>query len=243
MPLTLLLPVLQRLCPDQPLLGGDGLEHLEDARHHALKATEVDVCALLHSLEDLIGVLLDLVLDVHLAALLVVLLARQRVVQTEVLRELRLDLLPVLVIQKGVGVGHTEEQPSQALEVPACRRVFHEEAADEGAVRGDAGAGSHHDDVGSRLGLGHQHDLASGAGQHHLVAGLGVAQEVAAHTLLGRVVATHLGVKVGGAAHAQSGGGSLYHMHDEFQDLQQSDVMSAGKYLHVISVTSGRDGV
>ncbi len=51
--------------------------------HHALEAAEVDVGAVVEQVEHLVGVLLHLVLDVHLAALGVGLLAGQRVVQTE----------------------------------------------------------------------------------------------------------------------------------------------------------------
>lgn len=42
--------------------------------HHALQPTEVDVCTVVQQVKDLICVLLHLVLDVHLAALLVLLL-------------------------------------------------------------------------------------------------------------------------------------------------------------------------
>ena len=71
MPLALLLPVLELLGPDNALLGGYLVEHGKNARHHALKSAEVHVCAFVHSVEHLVGVLLHLVLDVHLAALLV----------------------------------------------------------------------------------------------------------------------------------------------------------------------------
>merc|ERR1712216_401278 len=67
-PLAGLLPLGELVLPDEALLGGDLLEHASDARHHALKAAEVRVRAVVHALEDLVRVLLDLVLDVHLAA-------------------------------------------------------------------------------------------------------------------------------------------------------------------------------
>lgn len=89
---------------------------------------------LLQALEDLVRVLLHLVLDVHLAALLVVLLSGQRVVQTEVIGVLGLDLLPVLVIQQRVGVGHAQEQPGQALEGRSSRRLLHKQTADESST-------------------------------------------------------------------------------------------------------------
>lgn len=51
--------------------------------HHALQSTEVDVCAVVKQVKDLVGVLLDLILDVHLAALLVLLLTGQGVIHSE----------------------------------------------------------------------------------------------------------------------------------------------------------------
>lgn len=51
------------------LLGGNTLQHLSDTRHHALQAAEEDVGAVFQQVEHLVGVLLHLILDVHLAAL------------------------------------------------------------------------------------------------------------------------------------------------------------------------------
>lgn len=51
--------------------------------HHALQSTEVDVCAVIQQIEDLICVLLNLILDVHLTALLILLLSGQGVVHSE----------------------------------------------------------------------------------------------------------------------------------------------------------------
>ena len=54
------------------------------------------------------------------------------------------------------------------------------------------GAAAHHDQVGVRVLLREEHDLAGGAGQLDLVTGLGVAQEVRADALLGGVVGLQL---------------------------------------------------
>eukprot|EP00964_Phaeocystis_antarctica_P033215 scaffold18857_cov46-Phaeocystis_antarctica.AAC.1 len=67
---------------------------------------------------------------------------------------------------------------------------------------------AHHDQVGVRGLLGDEHDLAGGAGQLDLVAGLAVAQEVGADALLGGVVGLELRAPVGGAADAERGGGA-----------------------------------
>ena len=42
-------------------------------------------------------------------------------------------------------------------------------------VGSDTGASCNHDKVGGGVLLGHEHDLASGASEHHLVTRLGVA--------------------------------------------------------------------
>ena len=88
MPLALLLEALDEVFEVEVLGLAHALEHVQNARHHALEAAEVHVRALVEAVEDVVGVLLDLVLDVHLAALNVGLLAAQRVVQLEVVRVL-----------------------------------------------------------------------------------------------------------------------------------------------------------
>lgn len=91
----------------------------------------IHVGALLQALEDLVGVLLDLVLDIHLATFLVVLLSGKSIVKSEVVGELLLDLLPVFVVEEGIGVGHAEEQPRHALEGRGSGGLLHEQAANE----------------------------------------------------------------------------------------------------------------
>jgi hypothetical protein len=108
-PLALLFPVLQLLSPDDAFLGGYLLEHGENTRHHALKSAEVHVCSFVHSVEHLISVLLDLVLDVHLAALLVHGLTGEGIIQAEVVGELGKSLLPVGIIEQILLAGDTKE--------------------------------------------------------------------------------------------------------------------------------------
>ena len=74
-PLLLLLQALDPLIVVNALAGSNFLEHILDSRHHTLKTAEVDVGSVLQLGEDLIGVFLNLVLDVHLATLLILLLA------------------------------------------------------------------------------------------------------------------------------------------------------------------------
>jgi hypothetical protein len=77
---------------------------------------------LVQGIENLIGILLNLVLDVHLATLLVGrALAGKGVVQADLVRvgaEVRLELL---VIKEGVLVGNAEEEPCETLEVLSSR--------------------------------------------------------------------------------------------------------------------------
>merc|ERR1719359_2579888 len=114
-PLAVALPLLLLVLPVHPLRRADLLEHLGDAGHHALEAAKVDVRALVHPLEDLVGVLRHLVLDVHLAARLVLLLARERVIELEVVGEVLDDRLPLVIVQEGVAVGDAKEEPRKAL--------------------------------------------------------------------------------------------------------------------------------
>ena len=65
----------------------------------------------------------DLVLDVHLAALLVGGLTGEGVVDPEVVREFLLDHLPVVIVQERVAVGNAQEQPGKPLCTCVCVRV------------------------------------------------------------------------------------------------------------------------
>merc|ERR1719487_610472 len=104
-PLAVLLPLLLDLGPVETLALGDPLQHFCDPRHHALEAAEIDVRALVHAVEDLVRILLDLILDVHLAAVCVRLLSGERVVEAEVVRVRFEDRLPLVVVEEGVRVG------------------------------------------------------------------------------------------------------------------------------------------
>merc|ERR1719324_1288142 len=154
-------------------------------------------------LEDLLPVLLHLVLDVHLAAVLVLLLAGERVVHAELVGVVLQDLLELVVVELGVRVGHAHEEPAQARELEGG--VLAEHAAPEAAVGRDAGARGHHNVYVVGVALVQEERLADGARHHDLVPGLGVAEEVGADALLGRVVRLQLGAPVGGPAHAQGG--------------------------------------
>mmetsp|Transcript_74008 Transcript_74008/g.149114 ORF Transcript_74008/g.149114 Transcript_74008/m.149114 type:complete len:378 (-) Transcript_74008:68-1201(-) len=204
-------PLALRLEPLDPLIVLDAfalahaLEHGEHARHHALEAAKVHVRAVVEAGEHVIGVLLHLVLDVHLAPLHVVLLPAEGVVELEVVGERRGDALEFVVVEERVRVGHAEEEPAQALVVRARLGLLDEEALPEGAEGGNAGARGHHDDVGLGGGFRHEHHFARRPSHLHLGAGGRVAQVVGAHALLGRVVLPHGLVPVGGAAHAEGG--------------------------------------
>ena len=67
-PLLLLLQALDPLVVVNVLASGNSLEHVLDSRHHSLKTAEVDVGTVLELGENLVGVFLDLVLDVHLSS-------------------------------------------------------------------------------------------------------------------------------------------------------------------------------
>ena len=61
--------------------------------------------------------------DVHLAAVDVGLLARERVVELEVVGEVLDDRLPLVIVQEGVAVGDAKEEPRKALVVLIRVRV------------------------------------------------------------------------------------------------------------------------
>ncbi len=206
MPLLLGLQPLDPLLVIQSLLLADLGQHILNSGHHSLQPAEVDVRPVVQLGENLVGVLLHLVLDVHLSPLLVLLLARESVVETEVVGESRLGVLELVVVEEGVRVGHSEEEPGLSLVGVGGGRVLEEETAHEAAEGGDSRSGGHHDVVGVGVLLGHEHDLSGRAGHGDLVSRLGVAEEVGADSLLGGVLGLELGAPVGGAADAEGAG-------------------------------------
>lgn len=115
MPLLGLLKSLEPLVVRNSLLLTDSLEHVLDSRHHSLKSAEVDVGTGVKLVEDLVGVLLDLILNVHLSSLLVLLLTAEGVVETEVVGVTGLRVLELVVVKEGVRVGNSEEEPGLIL--------------------------------------------------------------------------------------------------------------------------------
>ena len=75
------------------------------------------------------------------------------------------DGLQLVIVELGVTVGNSHEEPHQAGEVVALD-VFEEEAAPESAVRGNAGARGHQNKHCVRV-LREQQDLAGGACRGH----------------------------------------------------------------------------
>mmetsp|Transcript_31995 Transcript_31995/g.68160 ORF Transcript_31995/g.68160 Transcript_31995/m.68160 type:complete len:339 (-) Transcript_31995:106-1122(-) len=221
MPLLGLLESLDPLIVVNSLGLADTGEHVLDSGHHSLEAAEVHVGTSLKLGKDLVGVLLDLVLDVHLASLLVLLLAGEGVIDAEVLGVTGLGILELVVVEKGVAVGDAEEEPGLALVGLGGGGVLHEETTDESTEGSNSGSSGNHDVVGGGVLLGHEHDLTGGAGHDDLGTGLGVAEEVGADALLGGIVGLELGAPVGGATDTEGTGGAS----------------------HVITITAGGDGV
>ena len=81
-----------------------------------------------------------------------------------------------------------KEQPCLSLVNFGEGGLLIEETTDETTVRGNAGARGNHDEVGFGVLLRHEHNLARGAGQLNFVTRVGVAKEVGADALLGRVI-------------------------------------------------------
>jgi hypothetical protein len=96
-----------------------------DSGHHALEAAEVNMGTLVQGVENLIGVLLYLVLDVHLATLLVEgALAGKSVVKANLVRVGAQVGLKLLIVKERILVGNSEEQPCETLEVLAGRSAL-----------------------------------------------------------------------------------------------------------------------
>ena len=152
--------------------------------------------------EDLVGVLQYPVLDVHAAALGVLLFAADRLGVAEVVGEGALVVLEVGVVEQVGGLGGAHEQPGLATEGPAVRLPFggFEHAAQVGAHRRDAGAGGQHDHVGVLV-VGQEHLLAHRPSDFHLGAGFDVAEVGGAHAVDGLAVLLVLQL-----AHAQRHG-------------------------------------
>mmetsp|Transcript_15387 Transcript_15387/g.29025 ORF Transcript_15387/g.29025 Transcript_15387/m.29025 type:complete len:374 (-) Transcript_15387:24-1145(-) len=162
----------------------------------------------LHQLPELLGILSHLGLDVHLLACGVLLLAADRVVVLELVREILLVLLVLIIVKQGLGVGHPHEEPGKALELAAAIGagpcIIMEKEAAVRAHRGDSGACGQHDDVGLWI-LRQKHLGSRGSGDHHIVSDRHVANVVGADSAvdlvlrvgcacLVRLVLTHLAV-------------------------------------------------
>ena len=220
-PLSTLLKSLDEFIVINSLTLTNSLKHILNSRHHSLQTAEVHVGTIVKLLKDLIGILLNLVLDVHLSSVLVLLFTGKSVVKTEVLGEFLLGGLEFIVVEEGVGVGNSEEEPGFSLVDIGGGGVLEEETTDESTEGGDTGSGGNHDVVGGGVLLGHEHDLSGGAGHLDLITGLGVTQEVGADSLLGGVLGLKLGTPVGGTTDAEGSSASG----------------------HIITVTGGGDGV
>jgi hypothetical protein len=131
MPLLGFLESFEPLIVINVLLCSNSLEHILNSRHHSLETTEVDVCSVAKLVENLIGVFLYLVLDVHLSTLLVLLFTGESVVDTEVIRVLLLCLLELVIVKESIGVSNSEEKPCLSL-------LFAEETPAAAAYKGQA---------------------------------------------------------------------------------------------------------
>jgi len=188
MPLLLGLQSLEPLIIVNALALADALKHVLNTRHHSFETTEVDMGTVVKLVENLVGVLLNLVLDVHLSTVLILLLTRESIVNAKIVGGSLLGSLELVVVKEGIAVGHTKEQPGLTFVGVSGGSVLSKETADETTVRGDASSGRNHNEVGFWVLLRHEHNLASGAGQLNVVTRLGVAEKVGADALLRWVI-------------------------------------------------------
>ena len=137
MPLLLGLEALEPLIIGDALALADTLEHVLNTGHHTLETTEVDVSTGVKLGEDLVSVLLNLVLNVHLSTVLVLLLTGKSVVEAEVVGVGLLGGLELVIVEEGVRVRDAKEEPGKALVDLPVGRLLDEETAEEAAVRRD----------------------------------------------------------------------------------------------------------
>lgn len=97
-PLLVLLELGQLLVPALASPLRHLLKGVLDSRHHPLQTAEVDVRAAVQELEDLVAVLLDLVLNVHLAAAPVLLLPAEGFVVPACFRKTGLYYIAIIRI-------------------------------------------------------------------------------------------------------------------------------------------------
>mmetsp|Transcript_20560 Transcript_20560/g.31201 ORF Transcript_20560/g.31201 Transcript_20560/m.31201 type:complete len:217 (-) Transcript_20560:388-1038(-) len=183
-------------------------KHVLNSRHHSLKSAEVHVSTSLKLAEDLISVLLNLILDVHLASLLVLLLTREGIVQTEVLRETSLGILELVIVKEGVAVGNSKEQPRLTLVHIGSRSLLHKEPTHKSTEGSNSSSSRNHDVISGGVLLRHEHDLTRGSSHLHLVTWSSVAEEVGADTLLRWIISLELRAPVGGTTDAKGSSGA-----------------------------------
>ena len=131
MPLAFLLPTFQHLRPQHSVFLAHRLKHIQNTRHHSSQAAEVYMRPTCKPREQLVCVLSEPVLDVHLTSLWIRLLPGQRILEAELLWVAGLDVTPFCIIQQAVGGRDAQKEPSQAREGSCSGGVLHEQAPEE----------------------------------------------------------------------------------------------------------------
>mmetsp|Transcript_15997 Transcript_15997/g.50153 ORF Transcript_15997/g.50153 Transcript_15997/m.50153 type:complete len:365 (-) Transcript_15997:4-1098(-) len=156
----------------------------------------------LESLEEFIGVLLDAILDVHLASVGRFLFAGDGEGGVEAEGPVLLGGSPEVGVEEARGGRDAEEEPGSAAEGRGRGRALDEEAAHEASKRRDARPGRDHDEVGLVV-LGQEHALADRTGKRDGRSRRCVAEEVRADAFLRRILAPGLGIDVDCPPHAE----------------------------------------
>mmetsp|Transcript_64779 Transcript_64779/g.131664 ORF Transcript_64779/g.131664 Transcript_64779/m.131664 type:complete len:409 (+) Transcript_64779:194-1420(+) len=187
-----LLHGLGKLRPNDAVLLSDGPEAFCHAALHTFQAAHVDVGLLiLHQLPEFFGILGHLGLDVHLLSSRILVLTAHGVVIAELIWVLLLVGLMLVVIQQGLGIWHTHEEPSNTLElassVGGSTGLVVEKQPQVGTHGCNARACGKHNDVGLRV-LWQQHLCTGGACDEHLVSWCHVADVVGAHATVDLVL-------------------------------------------------------
>mmetsp|Transcript_13728 Transcript_13728/g.20411 ORF Transcript_13728/g.20411 Transcript_13728/m.20411 type:complete len:228 (-) Transcript_13728:515-1198(-) len=207
MPLPCLFKFFQKFFVVHSFLTGHALQHGQNSGHHTLKSAEVNVGPVFELLEDFIGVLFHLVLDIHFASLRVRLLPGKGVVHPELVRVGFQHSLPFVIVQQRIFVCHAEEEPRVSLVVSGSGRLFNKQTAHEASVGSNTSAGCNHDHIGIKvLSFRQQHNLSSRASQRDTVPRLCIAQEIGTYSFFGGIFLAHFGIPISGPSHAQTRG-------------------------------------
>mmetsp|Transcript_12919 Transcript_12919/g.26701 ORF Transcript_12919/g.26701 Transcript_12919/m.26701 type:complete len:215 (-) Transcript_12919:513-1157(-) len=111
----------------------------------------------------------------------------------------------LFLVKQSTAGRDAKDQPSSTAKHMPCNGILHKQSVQKCPKRRDASTSSNHDNIIIGI-LGKEHGLTDRSGNVHGRTGQSIAQEVAAHALLGRVGNAGIGIVVLRPAHAKTNG-------------------------------------